>query len=189
MTDMRGKVWVYGAILLFCGMPLLLLGLAITEVIDGFEAGDEAARQQSTFKQIVSQMSRHQARSLTPTDIASFYLASLNGSLASAELQDRARKLVMQAGGRIAEVQGVGAPDQDVAGEVTIRLALAIDNNGLRDLLYGIETSLPLLDVTDLNVTRDDGQSGGDNADGQTIGNSLLRVELTVRGHWRKSTG
>ena len=182
----RNQIWRYGSILLFCGVPLLLLGLAASNVIDASEANSEAERQQATLSQIVKQAARHRTRTPTANDTASLYLASASSSLARAELQDRATKLILQAGGAIIETQIVGSPEQETAGTIAVQLTLTIDNKGLRELLYETETGLPLLDVSDLAIDRDDGH-----ADGETLSaaDRPLHVQMTVQGHWRKATG
>lgn len=179
----KSQLWRYGAILLFCGVPLLMLGLSILNVIDASEARGEAARQTVTLSQIVKQVARHGTRTLTAADTATLYLASASGSLARAEIQDRATKLVLQAGGAVVETQIVGTPEQEADGTVAVQLTLTIDNKGLRDLLYDTETGLPLLDVSDLAIDRDDQDAG------ETLAARPLHIQMTLQGHWRKATG
>jgi hypothetical protein len=192
MGSGKAQLWRYGSLAVFCGLPLLLLGLVIANLVEASAVGDETAREQTTLSQIVAQMARHRARALTPADTASLYLESASASLARAEIQEKATALVAQSGGRLAETQLVGTPEDEAAGLVAIQLTLAIDNKGLLDLLYQIETGLPLLEVTDLNVSRNDGQGGdavADDASRPEAAAGLLRVELTVTGRWRKTTG
>ena len=89
-----------------------------------------------------------------------------------------------EAGGRVAEVQLVETPEQEADGTVAIEVALDVDNKGLRDLLYAVESGLPLLTVSDLNVQQANMQ--GDEGAGPT---GQLRVQMTVQAHWRKATG
>ena len=178
------QIWRYGSILLFCGVPLLLLALAVDNVIDASEARGEAERQQATLSQIVKQVARHGTRTLTPGDTAALYLASTSSSLARAEIQDRATKLVLQAGGAVVETQIVGLPEQEADGTIAVQVTMMIDNRGLRDLLYETETGLPLLDIGDLAVDRDDGPETG-----EALADRPLHVQMTLRGHWRKATG
>lgn len=178
------QAWRFGSIAFFCGLPLLLLGLAVSNVVEATQADGLAARQKAIYAAIVAQLEKHRARAGTPVDTATLYLTSASGSLARAEIQERATKLVAEAGGHIAEVQLTATPEQEADGTVAIQLSLDIDNKGLLDLLYATETGLPLLDVTDLSAHRNSGQS----EDAVSEGGSL-RVEMTVRGHWRKSTG
>ena len=184
----KSQLWRYGAILLFCGAPLLLLGLAVSNVIDASEAHGEAERQQATLSQIVTRVARHGTRTLTPTDTATLYLASPSGSLARAEIQDRATKLALRAGGAVVETQIIGTPEQEADGTIAVRMTLTIDNGGLRDLLYETETGLPLLEVSDLAIereeARDNGQSGIEGP-----GERPLHVQMTLQGHWRKAAG
>ena len=175
-------LWRLGSIVLFSGVPLLLLALTVSNLIAVSEAHDLAARQEATLNQITAEVVKRRGRMIKEVDAASLYLASASGSLARAEIQDRAAKLVEQAGGRLAEVQLTATPEQEAEGAVAIQLTLDIDNKGLLDLLYAVETGVPLLDVTALSVQKTSGPS-------EEALNNLLRVEMTVRGHWRKGRG
>lgn len=184
----RARAWRYAAILLFCGAPLILLGVSLNNIMATSEANASAARGQAILSQIVTQVARHRARALTEGDKASLYLASVSATLARAELQETMGKLVAAAGGRLQEAQFVGTPEQEADGTVAIQLTLDIGNKGLFDLLYATETGVPLLDVTDLGVSR--GEADRDAGAPPMPGASdLLHVELTVLGHWRKATG
>ena len=189
----KPQLWRYGSLALFCGVPLVLLGLAIANLVEAWSAGDESAREQTTLSQIVAQAAPPPRPHAHPRRHGpSLYLASASASLARAEIQEKATALVTQAGGHLAETQIVGTPEDEAAGLVAIQLTLSVDNNGLLDLLYRIETGLPLFQVSGLNVSRSDGQGGDAGSDDRPASEgaaSLLHVELTVTGRWRKTTG
>lgn len=180
----KARLWRYGSLGLFLGVPLLLLALAMSNLIEASQARAMAARQQGVLAQLVAQANRRGARSLTPAETASLFLASTSNSLARAELQERATKLVGQAGGRLKEAQFTATPEQEADGTVAIQLSLDVDNKGLLDLLYAVETSVPLLTVSDLSARTNDGQN-----EDRPSGNGLLHVDMTVQGHWRKAAG
>ena len=180
----RSQLWRLASLALFCGLPLLLLGLIVSNVTDATQADEQASQARATASAIVAQLEKHRARVVTPLDTASLYLTSASGSLASAEIQERATRLVEAAGGHLAEVQLTATPEQEADGAVAIQLSLDIDNKGLLDLLYAVESGLPLLTVTDVDVHK-----STDQGDDRASGDGALRVEMTVRGHWRKGTG
>ena len=180
----RDQLWRFGAVTLFIGLPMLLVALTIGSLAEASAARTLAARQDATAAQIVKEVARRQARRLQPQDTASLFLAAASPSLARAELQERAGRFVEAAGGHLEEAQFTSTPEQEADGTVAIQLSLTIDNSGLRDLLYAMETATPLLEATDLNAK----PSGARDAIG--VGQaSLLHVDLTVQGHFRKGTG
>ncbi len=169
---------------LFCGVPLLLAALAVGNLVEAFAARAVAARQNATAAQIVKQVAERQARRPRPQDTSSLFLSAASASLARAELQERAGRFVEAAGGHLEEAQFTSTPEQEAEGTVAIQLSLTIDNNGLRDLLYAIETATPLLAATELSARPNNAQTAG--VEGQA---HLLHVDLTVEGHLRKGTG
>ncbi len=180
----KAQAWRIGALAFFCGAPLLLVGVAISNLSDASQADDIAARKAATTATIVAQLEKHRARHVKPVDVASLYLASASTSLARAEIQKLTGKLVADAGGRVAEVQPVETPEQEADGVVAVEVGLDIDNKGLRDLLYEIEGGLPLLTVSDVNV-----QQVSSQADDAAATAGQLRVQMTLQGRWRKATG
>ena len=178
------QAWRIGAIALVLGLPLLLAGLAIGNLTEASQADDLAARKAATTAAIVGQIAKHRARHTKPVDTGSLYLASTSGSLARADIQALATRLVGEAGGHVAETQLVETAEQAADGTVAIEVSLDIDNKGLRDLLYAIESGLPLLTVSDLSVQ----QASAQDADA-TAAPGRLKVQMTVQGHWRKAAG
>ena len=81
----------------------------------------------------------------------------------------------------------VRTPEQEADGTVAIQLSLDIGNKALFDLLWSVESGVPLLDVTELDALRPDPQA--DVAAGATGPAGALHVTLTIAGHWRKGTG
>lgn len=180
----RTQLWRFGAVALFCGLPVLLVALAVGNLFEASAARALAARQEATASQIVREVAQRQAHRAKPVDTASLYLATSSPTLARAELQDRAGHLVEAAGGHLEEAQFTSTPEQEADGTVAIQLSLTIGNEGLRDLLYAIETATPLLEATDLSAKPNNAQSS------EGLGQAnLLHVDLTVQGHFRKGTG
>jgi hypothetical protein len=186
----KPKLWRCGALAVFGGLPLLLLGVGIANVADMAAAGYAVTRDRTVLSQILAEVAGHRAVTLTKADIASLYLASGSASLARAEIQQAATGLVTAAGGRLVETQLVGTQADETAGIVAVQLTLSIDNPGLLSLLYRIETGLPLLEVAELGVTRVSESNGiaVDERVGLDEAVTSLQVQLIVSGHWRKTS-
>ena len=183
-SQTKTQAWRIGALVLFLGVPLVLTGLAIENLAEASQADELAQRNATTTAAIVAQIEKHRGRHAKPVDTASLYLASTSASLARADVQALATRLVGEAGGRVVETQLVETPEQDADGTVAIEVSLEIDNKGLRDLLYAVESGLPLLTVSDLSVQPASAQ--GDEGGGLL---GQLKVQMTVQGHWRKAAG
>lgn len=183
--DGRTRLWRLGAVLLFCGAPLLLAGLSVADLTRAAAARALAAQQGATLSQIVALVAKHRARGLAPNGAASLYLASTSASLARSELQETATRLATAAGGQLVEAQFTSTPEQEADGTVAIQLDLDIANKGLFDLLWAVESRLPVLEVTDLSARR----NGDQNSEGGAAAGDLLHVDLTVQGRWKKGTG
>ena len=69
--------------------------------------------------------------------------------------------------------------DPGAQDSVSLRATLDIDNNGLLQLLYILESGVPLLDVETISIRRVSGAADPASPD-------LLRVEMTVRAHWKQ---
>lgn len=192
-TLSKDSLWRLAALSAFVLLPLVLIAVAVSNLIDGFETHGEAKRKQATLSTIVAQLSRHRADRLSPEEIAKLYLASTTDSLAAAELQTRATELVRQAGGRLNEVQPNDPVGPKTNNVVSLMLSLDIDNAGLLDLVYAVETALPLMEVTDLNVRRVDREDAPNTGMGMGMGMGAppaqLKVDITVAARWRPKSG
>ncbi|WP_245479763.1 type II secretion system protein GspM, partial [Hansschlegelia zhihuaiae] len=117
-------------------------------------------------------------------DARSIYLPGDGVELARAELQKLLVEAVSAADGKLIESQEPGterASDAPDDGRVDLRVTFDATNDGLLDLIYGLETRLPLLTIERLETRRLD-VTGEDDPEDPT-----LRVSLVVRGH-RKVT-
>jgi hypothetical protein len=172
-TDSRHRLWRLAAIGLFLGVPLACGSVAVLAVMDGSAANQVADHADDTARAIVHQLD-HKPQADHAADAAALYLASSTASLARAELQALAARLIEDAGGRVVEIRPSEDTTSDPAGGVSVEVALTISNGGLLDLLYAAETGLPLLTVPRLEASA--GQDGGD-----------LQVTLTLDGRWKSA--
>ena len=172
------------AVALFCGLPLILLALVVGNLAEIVTSRELAAEQDATAAQMVKEVAKRRARQPTPQDTSALFLTAASASLARAELEERATRFVETAGGHLEEAQFTDSPEQEVGGTVAMQLSFTIDNNGLRDLLYAVETATPLLNVSELQVRPVDAQTAAATGRAQ-----LLHVDLTCEGYFRKETG
>ncbi len=184
MTVAASRSWRLGAVALFCGLPLLLLALAIGNLVEAAASRAFAVRQDATAAQIVRDVAKRQSRRPRPQDASALFLAATSASLARAELQERAGRFVEASFGHLEEAQFTSTPEQEAGGAVSIQISFTIDNGGLRDLLYAVETATPLLDVSELQVKPVGAQAAAGNGQAQR-----LHVDMTVEGFFRKGTG
>lgn len=166
-----------GGLALFLGLPALLLSLTVLNLAGAADSEARAARQEAVLEQIERRV-RAGAGALTP-DSSAIYLAASSESLAKAELQQLLVKLVAANAGRLIEAQGGDETGEEERRQVQVRVTLDITNDGLFDLLHGIETGVPLLSVEQVALRKLPGRSGGEDPD------PVLRVSLAVAGHWK----
>lgn len=179
----RAQLWRFGAVALFFGLPLLLLALAVGNLAQASGSREIAAKQDATAAQIVREVAKRQAHRIRPQDTGALYLAAASPSLARAELQERVGRFVETSGGHLQEAQFTSSPEQEADGTVGIQLSMTIDNKGLLNLLYAIETATPLFEATDLSAK----PIGAPVSAAEHVG--LLQVDLTIQGYFRKGTG
>jgi hypothetical protein len=148
-------------------------------IAGAFEEARVAARNDENVKTISRQLDRFKSRTQDATDTSALYLASATGSLARAEIQNLTTHLVEAASGHLIEAQIIDNSASGDPGKVSIELTLDITNPGLLDLLYAVETNLPLLTVTDLDAR------AAEASNERPAENGLLHVDMTIQGYWR----
>lgn len=112
------------------------------------------------------------------------YLKGASDALAAAALQDQVRTIIAGAGGelrstQILPVQPAG-PESSMR-RASLRLQLAVDIEGMQQLLYKLETAEPYLFVDDLNIRERRLRRLRDEEETQP----LLDVDLEVSGFLR----
>lgn len=162
---------------LFVGAPVLLLSLTVLNLLGASHNDARATRQEALLEQIERRVGTGGGTAL-PGDTSALYLAETSDTLAKAELQQLVVGLIARTSGRLIEAQGDEPAGED-SRQVQVRVTFDVTNDGLFDLLHGIETGVPLLSVEEVGLRKLPGQSGGEDAD------PLLRVSLVVVGHWK----
>lgn len=176
-----GRALRWGSLALFLGAPILIAALTAYNLVSASELESRAARQEA----LLAQMERRLALGATGAaggDTSSIYLAAASGTLAKAELQRLVVDMVDRVSGRLIEVQaGEEAPSEDER-KVQLRMTLDTTNDKLFELLYAIETGVPLLAIDQIGMRKLPTRAGGEDGD------PVLRVTIVLRGHW-KGTG
>lgn len=165
------------ALLLFIGLPVVLGAFTVLNLLqideDRFTILEKEAR--------LSMMSRRlnaPAADGTPIDLASIYVTGVSRTLASANLQQQLVNSIFAAAGRLVETVSVDPVDPvDPEEAIRLKATLDIENDGLLQLLYALESGVPLIDVETLSIRN---ISSGESAETPS-----LRVDMTVSGHWR----
>jgi hypothetical protein len=161
-------------------LPLVALGFAAFDLVAAHDADALADGQERT----VAALERRVARLGTvaggaKTDVSAMYLPGAERELARAELQKLLTDRVEAVDGKLIESQEPGGdladPDAADDGRVDLRVTFDAKNDGLLDLLYGLETGLPILTVQRLEARR-----VGDSDDAE---DPTLRASLVVRGY------
>lgn len=161
-------------------IPLGLLAFAGVALLQASDASALADRQEASVSAIEARVARLARERGPHRDASAIYLPGDGAELARAELQQLVAEAVAGAEGRLIETQEPGtllASDAPDDGRVELRVAFDIRNDGLLDLLYGLETRLPLMTIERLESRRL--EAGGD----ETPEDPTLRVGLVVRGH------
>lgn len=97
-----------------------------------------AAREQPAFTQHLEQLQRDPL-------IASYHLRNATPALAAAELQQHIQKTVETHGGQLVSMQVIDTAAPSQLTTVTVRIRLRTDVEGLRNVLFALESARPLV--------------------------------------------
>lgn len=159
------------AVLVFAGLPALLLALAGAS-LSGIVAGRARIAESRTLLAALSA----RLDVLDPEgrlDTSRLYLDGATASLAAADLRTRLVAAIAEAGGRLAETRGVDLPPEGEPNAVLLGASFDIDNAGLARLLRTLEAGMPLIEVASLALRRTDAENRGEDP--------ALRAEIVVK--------
>ncbi len=80
------------------------------------------------------------------------YLTGTTTALASAELQEHLREIIHQAGGEITSTQVLATKPDGAFSKISVRIRFSTDTPSLREILHGIESDQPLLQIESMNI-------------------------------------
>lgn len=170
------------ALLMFFGLPALLLTLSALNV---FQIDDNSIAAREKEFQLSALMRRltTPAKDGKPLDLSGIYLSGGSATLASANLQQHLVRSISKASGKLIEtsVSEMGDdPAETPDMRVGIKASLDIDNDGLLNLLHGLEAGLPLVFVDRISIRRLPGDDASKGAD-------ALRVDLDAVARWKEA--
>lgn len=161
-------------------LPIGLAALAVVNFLQASETSSLADQQAVNVAALERRVAKISDSGAAKRDVSAIFLPGDGPELARAELQKILAEAVAAVDGKLIETQEPGqqlAADEPDDGRVELRVTFDANNDGLRDLLYGLETRLPLLSIERLEARRLD-QTGDEDPKDPT-----LRVGLVVRGH------
>lgn len=88
------------------------------------------------------------------------YLSGGSESLVGADLQNRVKTVVESSGGRLASTQVLPASEDSGFRQITIRVRMTSDIDGLHKILHALETSRPYLFLDNIDVNAREGRRG-----------------------------
>jgi general secretion pathway protein M len=76
----------------------------------------------------------------------------VTGALASAEVQEFIKKVVVEAGGQLSSTQALPASTKNEFSRITVSVRMTGNSEVLRTVLYRIETSTPLIIINQIDI-------------------------------------
>jgi hypothetical protein len=178
-TDGR-RTLVWGALVLFVGAPIAVAALTAFNLVRSSELSAHASEQEVPLRQIERRIETGAADGgAGATDVSAIYLNAASGTLARAELQQLIVNMIGRSSGRVIEARGSDDDSQQEDNrQVKLQVTLDATNESLFNLLYEIETGVPILAVEQISIRKLPSRTGGPEND------PALRVSLVVRGYW-----
>ena len=188
MTILRSRVQGLrlGAVLVFIGLPALLLALAVLNVLQ--VASDRMTVEENTRQAaaLERRLATTVPRGREPALSLSVQAASRTAAIAA--LQQALIDAVAAASGRVIETSGLEGEggDPEASDRIDVKTVLDIDNDGLLGLLTRLESGLPLMTVESLSIRRLPGVQATPSDEGETTDAEriVLRVDMAISARW-----
>jgi general secretion pathway protein M len=181
-TFTTGKLGAYAlAACVLAALALVALGphLAFLRMED--QLADTRALQGNLQRQLTAQrksLNRSGPGDAPGKSVESLLLSAPTRGLAEAQLQKMLTSLVAQHQGVIASVQVLPSKQEQNLTRVTVRLTMQIGIDGLRDVLFEIETRTPFLFIDDFVV-----KTPSENPRQHAASNGLGPYEVSIAVH------
>lgn len=147
------------ALLLLVAAIALLYLLAVRPVLQDAARIRAAIAERSAalerFERVAAELPQRRARlaALRRRQAASAgFLEGTNDALLAAQLQSRVKALVEAAHGELKSTQALPVQDEGQYRRIAVRAQMTLDLAGAQQVLYGIETSSPLLFLDNLDM-------------------------------------
>jgi len=156
LSPTQSRLLALGILLL---MLILLFSLVIGPLVGRFVSDGESIadlkQQLDRYQSLAAELesSQRQLQRLQSENPASdLYLPEQKAALASARLQQHFNQLLDQSGGQVLSTQDLPLSRDELLPGVAIQVQIRAEIEQLVKLLYGLETSKPLLFVDDLEI-------------------------------------
>ncbi len=174
--------WAVGLLLVFIAFAgALVLGPYFKD----HAMGSELAMARSQLGALEGRVLREtkssiKAANASPSfDVAQIFLPGSTASIAGARLQDRLTQLLNRHGGRTTSARVLPASESRETDLVAVNLTASLGMKALRDVLYAIETSIPLLYVDAISIS----VPGSNRKRRRKSGPIVLKVTIEVSGY------
>lgn len=158
------------ATLIFAGLPVLATVFAAANIADVLSGRAEIRKSGVRLAALAGRLDLLDPQGVA--DTARLYLTGSTPSLAAADLRTRLSAAISDAGGQIVETRSMELDPAERTDAVSLGATFDIDNAGLAQLLYALESGTPVMEVADLALRRAETENRTDNP--------LLRVDLTI---------
>ena len=85
-------------------------------------------------------------------DSQGYFNSQKTDALASAEMQEFIKKAIVEAGGQLSSTQALPVSNKGKFSRITVRVRMTGNSEVLRDVLYKIETSAPLIIIDQIDI-------------------------------------
>ncbi len=146
-------------------VALLLVALAATYAVVVLPLLREFRRNDDAIAEAAEMLARFQSATVTQAGIEAqldelrqrqarqgYVLVGSTDALAAAELQDRIKVVVRESGGVVRSVQALPPEDEGSFRRIAVRLQMTTTTESLFNIVYSLETMLPLLFVDNVDV-------------------------------------
>jgi general secretion pathway protein M len=155
-TPWVGRVAAVLLLLLVVGATYILI---LEPIVLGYRQIDrqiEETREQLVHYQRLAAMRpalEHQMkRSTAGATTASYYLSGSTDAVTAADLQERVNALVQERGGSLRSIQPMTGTNEQGFRRITLRLQMTATNEVLFEILYALETGIPILFIDNLDI-------------------------------------
>lgn len=137
-----------------------LLGLAIVAplVSKSLELNEKQAALLFKLQQYQRTLAKKEAVVATKESLQSqpdqqgYFNSQQTDALASAEMQDFIKKAIVDAGGQLSSTQALPVSVKEDFSRITVRVRMTGNSEVLREVLYKIETSTPLIIIDQIDI-------------------------------------
>jgi general secretion pathway protein M len=176
----------YGAAVSYAGLVLVFAIVTLTSIMDVFDRRDAVAEAADTLSQLEGRAPKGGPGGDTTGASGSPQLEGPTVTVAGATLLQRVAGAITKVGGNIVSSQVELQGPQIKDGFISVTANCDVDQPGLQQLLYNLESGMPFLFVDQLVVQAPSATSGAIGAAGAPgAPGSKMHVLISVSGQWQ----